>query len=580
MPVVNTEIAGFLTQAENIKRAINITTIASSNSNSTSSLLASQWTNPNDVLSVLLIIGGDIVQKALAQTAGGPFTPVCFSFGWVAYSYTALVGVIGDGRLLPDPDYPVKVFNLKNGYARENQNWVIGRLLRDNEMRMSKTHPLHEAAIRISIYEAKHCDDSPAVAGSGYVRFFGLLIMILQLGIATIPLVLYREWGVFLITASGTLLALSAGQLPQWRAEKLPNKQKSYKNFALTTGNGARDIMIILGGGKCLDLEELSAARSPRSTRIWESIPYLSLPVGKKRLETETHSDGTEIRRTLVFAGIPIGFWLTIVLCTVQSVLWIGLLITVAGLKTHTWYLLLVGGIGMFQNAVISSVSRDPRKRNLPILHVDTIIRRKVMDGLMDLEVTHTNAGRWLLREFFPGEPRKNEVEWWAGAWKEGEAKYDIERKSCADRRGMPRSMQPRYHSTLKTEKGEPNENSGEPDTQAPRKTSLERDNRITQMGKRRSNVNTPDPPIRMWPLSDASIDSRIAKSSKGTPISGPTPVSSDVGRVRDGKAYNHGNTLDENLDFQSPDRQDTGSSRTLSWDEMNKVTQFPEWVD
>jgi hypothetical protein len=92
---------------------------ASTTTPSDGSLLRSQWINPSDVLSVLMIIGGDIVQKALAETSGGLFTPVCFSFGWVAYSFTALVNLLGDGRLLPEPDYPVKVFNLGNRYERE-----------------------------------------------------------------------------------------------------------------------------------------------------------------------------------------------------------------------------------------------------------------------------------------------------------------------------------------------------------------------------------------------------------------------------------------------------------------------------
>jgi len=40
-----------------------------------------QWSHPKDVFSVLLILGGDIVGRALAQLAGGWLTPVTFSFG-------------------------------------------------------------------------------------------------------------------------------------------------------------------------------------------------------------------------------------------------------------------------------------------------------------------------------------------------------------------------------------------------------------------------------------------------------------------------------------------------------------------
>jgi len=40
-----------------------------------------QWLRPGDVFSVLLILGGDVIARALSQLAGGVFTPVTFSFG-------------------------------------------------------------------------------------------------------------------------------------------------------------------------------------------------------------------------------------------------------------------------------------------------------------------------------------------------------------------------------------------------------------------------------------------------------------------------------------------------------------------
>jgi hypothetical protein len=44
-----------------------------------------QWKNPGDVFSVLLILGGDIVARALAQLVGSGITPVAFSFGTCSY---------------------------------------------------------------------------------------------------------------------------------------------------------------------------------------------------------------------------------------------------------------------------------------------------------------------------------------------------------------------------------------------------------------------------------------------------------------------------------------------------------------
>ena len=40
-----------------------------------------QWEVPSDVFSVLLLLGGDVVARALAQLSGGWLTPVTFSYG-------------------------------------------------------------------------------------------------------------------------------------------------------------------------------------------------------------------------------------------------------------------------------------------------------------------------------------------------------------------------------------------------------------------------------------------------------------------------------------------------------------------
>jgi len=56
--------------------------------------------------------------------------------------------------------------------------------------------------------------------------------------------------------------------LPQWGMEKLLNERKSKENFAVTSGDGSRDVMIVLGCGQSLNLELLAAPESPRSTRL------------------------------------------------------------------------------------------------------------------------------------------------------------------------------------------------------------------------------------------------------------------------------------------------------------------------
>jgi len=116
--------------------------------------LAAQFSTPSDVSSVLMIIGGDVVQKALAQTTGCWYTPVCFSFGWVGYAFMILINIIGDGRLLPPPDYPVKVFD--KWYSRDSKNWLIGRILRDNEAYTSRRYPESKHSLRITVWEAQN----------------------------------------------------------------------------------------------------------------------------------------------------------------------------------------------------------------------------------------------------------------------------------------------------------------------------------------------------------------------------------------------------------------------------------------
>ena len=42
---------------------------------------ANQWTRPGDVFNILLILGGDVVARAMAQLAGSGLCTVAFSFG-------------------------------------------------------------------------------------------------------------------------------------------------------------------------------------------------------------------------------------------------------------------------------------------------------------------------------------------------------------------------------------------------------------------------------------------------------------------------------------------------------------------
>jgi hypothetical protein len=76
----------------------------------------------------------------------------------------------------------------------------------------------------------------------------------LQMGIAAVPCGLYNDWGIILVTAVGTLLALVTGMLLQWHFEKWAFRRKTEKVVILTLGNGTRHVMVIIGADKGLIL--------------------------------------------------------------------------------------------------------------------------------------------------------------------------------------------------------------------------------------------------------------------------------------------------------------------------------------
>jgi hypothetical protein len=141
-------------------------------SDEATTLFREQFRNPSEVFSVLLIIGGDVVVKAIAQLSGRKYTLVAFSFGWVAYSFSALMSAFGDGTFMPRPDSPGSVIEVGSRNKKTNDSWVIGRLIRDlerqveNNMKSWQTVPAigekpswvyeGDTGLIISIYEVSH----------------------------------------------------------------------------------------------------------------------------------------------------------------------------------------------------------------------------------------------------------------------------------------------------------------------------------------------------------------------------------------------------------------------------------------
>ena len=353
--------------------------------------LRDQWTQPKDVFTFLLIVGGDIIQRALAQLSGNWITPVAFSFGWVAYALSAVLSAVGDDQLMPDPEIQVRLINIQSGFSRSNQSYIISRIIKDFkgwmpervkgdvaaviralQVKRPNTH-VSRAPLCVSVFQWKTDPKyEPGVPKYDWVWWLGVIVIPIQLGIAAIPWGLEGDWGVFLITACGTVLALVTGSLPQWGEEKWTCRKKSEKIVAISEGNGSEHVLIIKGDKIGLDLEDLASGTRPSlySTRIWTCF---------------------------------------------LAVFWIGLLISSTGFEQHTWYLLAVGGLGMLQNIIVAGLPRNPGAFGLHLDFLHVFVETKVMYTLMDLEKEYEDFGSSLLSEFFPASNKLFawEKDWW-----------------------------------------------------------------------------------------------------------------------------------------------------------------------
>ncbi|MCJ1475822.1 hypothetical protein MMC13_004486 [Lambiella insularis] len=368
-----------------------------------------QWRQPGDVFTILLILGSDVIARAMAQVAGSGPSTVAFSFGWVAYSVSALVSAVGENKLIAlDPDCKCKVIHGQSGYIKDNSSWIIGRIVRDFPY---WRHPKVEAktvqVLSEKQEELRAKDPNaklPSIAGlvvSFYkpnstvkagrverdlVYWIGIPVMGFQLGVAAIPCGLFGDWGILLITGCGIALSLATGLLPQWAKEKWACRTNARHSFILTRGNGAQHAIVVLGNGHGFDLEDLASGQTNTlvATNTWTRTALLAL-----------------------------------------ATLWILLLITAAGQKTNTWFLLAVGGIGILQNIYVAGAQRSPENFGIPLEYITVFGHASVMETLFQVEEQYKDIGHALLGEFFPGELREHEKTRWEGlkkTWAEKEA--------------------------------------------------------------------------------------------------------------------------------------------------------------
>ena len=199
--------------------------------------------------------------------------------------------------------------------------------------------------------------------------------MALQIGVAAIPFGFFGDWSILLITGWGTLLSFATGWLPQWNKEKWACRRDSHKSIIITRGQGSQHALLILGDGHGFDLEDLAA--------------------GAVNVDA--------------FASIS-----TRVFVIFVAIFWTLLLLTAAGIKQNTWYLLAVGGIGMLHNIFVAGKKRNPAAFGMPLAFERVYGDTKAMKTLFAVEQDRPGVGKYLLPIFFPGEIRDDERARWA----------------------------------------------------------------------------------------------------------------------------------------------------------------------
>ena len=316
---------------------------------------------------------------------------------------------------MPDADFPCLVIGAKSGHIRNNKSWVLGRLLRDLEKhtddQLTNNEHAHEAETRQSTARARSAphawealrvcvfsfqEDEEANHGSpriDWLWYMGISVVILQLSISSLPWILYGRWGTFFVTFGGTSLSIFSASLPQWRQEKWACPRTS-TTVTITRGNGCRLAMVVLGVRNVgLDLEVLATGtRTEQSSRL------------------------------------------TNLLAPIFAIMWIVLLICVAGMNDHSWCkannnieesltdrtpdLLGIGTIGMLQNVFAAGATRRPEALGIQIKLTDVVKGPKVQGVLKTLEERYPLVGTSLLSVFFPGSMRvkQEEVPFWRDA--------------------------------------------------------------------------------------------------------------------------------------------------------------------
>ncbi|KAI9722466.1 MAG: hypothetical protein M1828_004713 [Chrysothrix sp. TS-e1954] len=402
-----------------------------SGARATADHIRSEWQNPATIVGLLLLVGGDIVGGALEQLSGGSyFTPVVYSFGWVTYAHKAFRNAIGLHRLLTPPKGGRKsyVIDADTGVRTRNRSFILERVLSDYDywephegksyqtQQQSQPHQPqrpsnpkranpHENALdslpdtlRIVIYQAVK---SPNLAFDR-LCYSGILVALIQNGIAAIPCGLTGDWAVLLVTGVGTILAFLTGSLPQFGAEKFHARRNTTRTFALTRGSsegGSRLVIVIRGVGQGIDLEDMA-----KGEELDASV------VDRRRSRSSASAAATLWPWTRTATG-------AIAVC------WILLLIMVSDLRGNSWYLVGIGFLGLVQNSFVAGSPRTPTARGLPLRFEGEIggEGNDAAGALVDAEERYEGLGKALFRNLVEDVTAENLERMWSRLSRRGD---------------------------------------------------------------------------------------------------------------------------------------------------------------
>lgn len=385
-------------------------------SNAVQEYFRQQGSNPYGVVAVLLLVGGDVIQKAMAQQTGSKtsfFTPVAFSFGWVSYAFQCLASAMGSRVYMPPPENSSWVVNIESGDRRENRSWLLGRLLRDLELENAEADGA-ESPLIVTVYQLS---TGPGIPKPKHPKrdllWHSYWVVVLgQLFVASIPVWFHgwNDYSTLVIVGAGNVLALISASLSNMRREKFQGSPKgSNSSYALTRGNGHTHVFIILPN----DIGGLSDPHTP--SRRFSKLPHLD------QMATARYQAG---KWSYLLTDFPL------------ALLWVILLIFVGNLNSHAWVLVAAGMLGTIHNVLVSAWPRDPAAHGLPLVEFSRghsssrFMGTSVMKVLTDVEREFPGAGHSLRPIFFPGRETKANKR----LWTEEDVKFSTLKKRRADK--------------------------------------------------------------------------------------------------------------------------------------------------